>query len=192
MEDVFLIYFEQNFSFCAIIYSIQVFCKNSSLNSANFIERVFFALVLQNFTKAQNTLYECHSWQILRLLQYFFWLKIARLRFKAFVTCSPYSQWLLALQSGLFRSLQGPTAQRAFLLPFWKLLTLWRCQLVSSRASFIYDFDFWFWNILLVRSENAYVHNRFRLHISISITLVLSMSKNSCLTDQKDRTRGFL
>ena len=46
----------------------------------------------------------------------------------------------------------------------------------------------WFWNILLVRSENTYIHNRLRWHISI--TLVLSISKKDCLTDQKDRTRG--
>ena len=106
-------------------YLLQVFCENSSLDSANFTERVFFRNSSQkySYTSAIRDKF-CVCCNII------FFLKITRLRFKAFVTCSPYSQWLLALQSGLFRSLQGPTAQRAFLLPFWKLLTLWRCQLV--------------------------------------------------------------
>ena len=42
MENVLLIYFEQIVSFCAIIYSnknsLKLFCKNSSLNSANFTD----------------------------------------------------------------------------------------------------------------------------------------------------------
>ena len=46
MKGVFHIYFEQIVSFCAIIYSnkksLQLFCKNSSLNSANFTDRVVF------------------------------------------------------------------------------------------------------------------------------------------------------
>ena len=45
MEDVLLIYFEQNVSFCAIIYSktksLQLFYESSSRNSANFKGRVF-------------------------------------------------------------------------------------------------------------------------------------------------------
>ena len=46
IEDVLLIYFEQIVSFCAIIYSNtnspQLFCENSSLNLANFTDRVIF------------------------------------------------------------------------------------------------------------------------------------------------------
>ena len=46
MGYVLLIYFEQIVSFCAIFYSntnsLQLFCENSNLNSANFTERVFF------------------------------------------------------------------------------------------------------------------------------------------------------
>ena len=49
-------------------YLLQFFCENSSLNWAIFTERVFFVLVLKNFTQAKNTLHECHLWQILRLL----------------------------------------------------------------------------------------------------------------------------
>ena len=45
---VLLIYFEQIVSFCAIFYSntnsLQLFCENSNLNSANFTERVFFCV----------------------------------------------------------------------------------------------------------------------------------------------------
>ena len=48
MGYVLLIYFEQIVSFCAIFYSntnsLQLFCENSNLNSANFTERVFFCV----------------------------------------------------------------------------------------------------------------------------------------------------
>ena len=44
-------FFVQIVSFCAIIYSntksLQLFCENSSLNSANFTDRVIFALGLK-------------------------------------------------------------------------------------------------------------------------------------------------
>ena len=56
--------------FCAIIYSntniLQLFCENSSLNSANFTDRAIFTLILENLARTQffcHKCFLCHLWQ---------------------------------------------------------------------------------------------------------------------------------
>ena len=58
MENVFLIYFEQIVSYCAITHSntnsLKLFCENSSLNLANFTYRIFFCVNSWILTWAQT------------------------------------------------------------------------------------------------------------------------------------------
>ena len=74
MKDVFLIYFGQIVSCCAKIYSntssLNLFCKNSSLNLANFIDRVIFCVKSWKSYPNPKIFYTCvtcytiYLWQI--------------------------------------------------------------------------------------------------------------------------------
>ena len=48
--------------------SLNLFCENSTLNSANFTKRILFLRwFLTNFPESKNILHKCYLWQIPRL-----------------------------------------------------------------------------------------------------------------------------
>ena len=61
IEDVLLIYFQQIDSFCAIMYSdsnsLKLLCEKSSLNLANFTNRVIFRVKSWKFYLSPKTFY---------------------------------------------------------------------------------------------------------------------------------------